>query len=125
MLDAIGPDLSGPLTRADKECSRGVRHRTLVLDFFTMEKVDKVPNYPETFEEAREWVKVRERETGVAPRTVANPVKGVLFDLENSTITRAVRDEDNNLVEMTYCAVTGSVLRKKDKKACDDSRANP
>jgi hypothetical protein len=90
-----------------------------------MEKVDKVPNYPETFEEAREWVKVRERETGVAPRTVANPVKGVLFDLENSTITRAVRDEDNNLVEMTYCAVTGSVLRKKDKKACDDSRANP
>jgi hypothetical protein len=48
-----------------------------------------------------------------------------LFDLENSTITRAVRAEDNNLVEMTYCAVTGSVLRKKVTKACDDSRANP
>ena len=81
-----------------------------------------MPNYPETFEEAKEWVKVRERETGVAPWAVANPMKGLLFDLENSTITRVVRDEDNNLVEMTYCAITGSVRRKKVTKACDDSR---
>ena len=29
------------------------------------------------------------------------------------TVTRAVWDEDNNLVEMTYCAVTGGVLSKK------------
>lgn len=77
-----------------------------------MKKGNKVPNHPETFEEAREWAKVRARETGMAPRTVANPVKGLLFDLENSTITRAVWDEDNNLVEMTYCAVTGNVLKK-------------
>ena len=40
----------------------------------------------------------------MASRTVANPVKGLLFDFENSTITKAVWDEDNNLVEMTYCA---------------------
>ena len=44
---------------------------------------------------------------------VPNPTKGLTFDLENSTVTRAVWDEDNNLVEMTYCAVTGGVLGKK------------
>jgi hypothetical protein len=125
VLDAIGPNLSGDLTRAEKECSTGATDPHASFRLFHNGKRDKVPNYPETFEEAREWVKVRERETGVAPKTVANPVKGLLFDLENSTITRAVRDEDNNLVEMTYCAVTGSVLRKKITKACDDSRANP
>jgi hypothetical protein len=41
-----------------------------------------------------------------------NPSKGLTFDLKNSTVTRGVWDEDNNLVEMTYCAVTGDVLKK-------------
>lgn len=81
-----------------------------------------MPNHPETFEDAREWAKVRERETGVAPSTVANPVKGLLFDLENSTVTKAVWDEDKNLVEMTYCAITGSVLSKKITKFRDIKR---
>ena len=48
-----------------------------------------------------------------SPKSVANPLKGLFFDLDNSTVTRAVWDEDNNLVEMTYCAVTGGVLSKK------------
>ena len=78
-----------------------------------------MPSLPETFEEATEWAKARERETGEMPRTVANPMKGLLFDLENSTVTKAVWDEDNNLVEMTYCAITGNVLNKKITKARD------
>jgi hypothetical protein len=40
-------------------------------------------------------------------------LKGLFFDLENSTVTKALWDEDNNLVEMTYCAITGGVLSKK------------
>jgi hypothetical protein len=78
-----------------------------------------VPSVPETFEEAKEWAKTRERETGEMPRTVANPTKRLLFDLENSTVTKAVWDEDNNLVEMTYCAITGRALNKKITKARD------
>ena len=78
-----------------------------------------MPSLPETFEEAKEWAKARERETGEMPRTVANPTKRLLFDLEKSTVTKAVWDEDNNLVEMTYCAITGSVLNKKITKALD------
>jgi hypothetical protein len=74
---------------------------------------EKMPNDPETFEEAQAWAKMREAETGVAPKSVANPLKGLFFDLDNSTVTRAVWDEDNNLVEVTYCAVTGGVLSKK------------
>ena len=31
-------------------------------------------------------------------------------------------DEDNNRVEMTYCAITGSVLNKKITKARDIKR---
>jgi hypothetical protein len=34
------------------------------------------------------------------PRIVANPMKRLLFDLENSTVTKAVWDEDNNLVDL-------------------------
>ena len=78
---------------------------------------EKMPNDPETFEEAQAWAKMREAETGVVPKCVANPLKGLLFDLDKSTVTRAVWDEDNNLVEMTYCAVTGGVLSKKVTKS--------
>jgi len=74
---------------------------------------EKMPNDPETFEEAQAWAKMREAETGVAPKSVANSSKGLFFDLENSTVTKALWDEDNNLVEMTYCAMTGDVLSKK------------
>lgn len=73
---------------------------------------NKMPNHPQTFEEAQEWAKIRAAETGETPKSAANPSKGLFFDLENSTVTRAVWDEDNNLVEITYCAVTGSVLKK-------------
>ena len=73
----------------------------------------KKPDLPETFEQALEWAKARGGETGETPTMVPNPTKGLTFDLENSTVTRAVWDEDNNLVEMTYCAVTGGVLGKK------------
>ena len=78
-----------------------------------------MPSLPETFEEATEWAKAREQETGEMPRIVANPMKRLLFDLENSTVTKAVWDEDNNLVEMTYSAITGRVLNKKITKARD------
>ena len=78
---------------------------------------EKMPNDPETFEEAQAWAKMREAETGVVPKSVANPLKGLFFDLDKSTFTRAVWDEDNNLVEMTYCAVTGGVLSKKVTKS--------
>jgi hypothetical protein len=74
---------------------------------------EKMPNDPETFEEAQAWAKMCEAETGVGPKSVANPSKGLVFDLENSTVTKALWDEDNNLVEMTYCTVTGGVLSKK------------
>ena len=50
------------------------------------------------------------------PTIVANPIKRLLFDLENSTVTKAVWDEDNNLVEMTYSAVTGRVLKRRSQK---------
>ena len=76
-----------------------------------------MPNDPETFEEAQAWAKMREAETGVAPKSVANPLRGLFFDLDKSTFTRAVWDEDNNLVEMTYCVVTGGVLSKKVTKS--------
>jgi hypothetical protein len=56
--------------------------------------------------------KMRTAETDEMPLIVSNPSKGLTFDLANSTVTRGVWDEDNNLVEMTYCAVTGNVLRK-------------
>jgi hypothetical protein len=72
-----------------------------------------MPNDPETFEEAQAWAKAHETETGVALKSVANPSKGLFFDLDKSTVTRAVWDEDSNLVEMTYCAVTGGVVCKK------------
>jgi hypothetical protein len=68
--------------------------------------------HPENFEEARRWAEKRAAETGVSPKLVSNPNKLLTFDLENRTVTRGVWDEDNNLVEMTYCAVTGNVLKK-------------
>ena len=74
------------------------------------------PDYPETFEQALAWSKMRSAETGETPPIVSNPSKGLTFDLQNSTITRGVWDEDNNLVEMTYCAVTGDVLKKNVSK---------
>jgi len=74
-------------------------------------------DYPETFEQALAWAKMRTVETGETPQIVSNPSKGLTFDLKNSTITRGVWDEDNNLVEMTYCAVTGDVLKKNVKPA--------
>ena len=80
-----------------------------------------MPSLPETFEEATEWAKAHEQETGEMPRIVANPMS-LLFDLENSTVTKAVWDEDNNLVEMTYSAITGRVLNKKITKARDIKR---
>ena len=70
------------------------------------------PDYPETFEQALAWAKMRAAETGKMPQIVSHPSKGLTFDVENSTITRGVWDEDNNLVEMTYCALTGDVLKK-------------
>ena len=73
----------------------------------------KQTDRPETFEQGLAWAKTRATETGETPTKVSNPTKGLFFDLENSTVTRAVWDEDNNLVEITYCAVTGSVLKKK------------
>ncbi len=73
----------------------------------------QAPDYPETFEQALAWAKMRAAETGKMPLIVSNPSKGLTFDLENSTTTREVWDEDNNLVEMTYSALTGGVLQKK------------
>jgi hypothetical protein len=73
----------------------------------------KQTDLPETFEQGLAWAKTRGAETGETPTKVSNPTKGLFFDLENSTVTRAVWDEDNNLVEITYSAVTGSVLKKK------------
>ena len=73
----------------------------------------KMPNDPETFEEAQAWAKAREAEPGVAPKSVVNPSKGLLFDLDKSTVTKAVWDDDDNLIEMTYCAITGGVLCKQ------------
>jgi hypothetical protein len=78
-----------------------------------MSQVKKTATEPETFEEALAWVKICEAETGQRPRVVTNTSKGLSFDLENSTVTRSVWDEDDNLVEMTYCAVTGRVLGKR------------
>ena len=73
----------------------------------------KHTDLPETFEQGLAWAKTRGAETGETPTKVSNPTKGLFFDLENCTVTRAVWDEDNNFVEITYCAVTGSVLTKK------------
>ena len=73
----------------------------------------KHTDLPETFEQGLAWAKTRGAETGEAPKKVSNPTKGLFFDLENFTVTRAVWDEDNNFVEITYCAVTGNVLKKK------------
>jgi len=56
--------------------------------------------------------KMRAAESGKMPQIVSNPSKGLTFDVANSTITRGVWDDDNNLVEMTYCALTGNVLKK-------------
>jgi hypothetical protein len=78
-----------------------------------MSQDSKRPNYPETFEQALAWAKMSEAETGEMPKIVSNPFKGLSFDLQNSTVTRGVWDEDDNLVEMTYCAVTGRALKKK------------
>jgi hypothetical protein len=68
---------------------------------------------PETFEEALAWAQSYEAESGKSLNIVANPAKGLSFDLKNSTVTRSVWDEDDNLIEMTYCASTGRVLGKK------------
>jgi hypothetical protein len=89
---------------------RANRNKSRLSDVMVNEKM---PNEPETFGEAQAWAKMREVETGVAPKSVANSSKGLRFDLENSTVTKALWDEDNNLVEMTYCAITGGVLSKK------------
>ena len=77
-----------------------------------MSEENKQPNYPETFEQARAWAKKREAESGETLTSVTNPLKGLFFDLRNATVTHRVWDEDNNLVEMTYCAITGSVITK-------------
>ena len=82
-----------------------------------MNEESKKPNYPETFEQTLEWAKARGAETGETPTAVSNPAKGLSFDLERATVTKAVCDEDNNLVEMTYCAVTGAVLKKRVTKS--------
>ncbi len=74
-------------------------------------------NEPETFEQAQAWAEAREAETGERPKSVTNYLRGLFFDLENSTVTKSVRDQYHNLVEMTYCAHTGSVLRKKVTKS--------
>jgi hypothetical protein len=76
-------------------------------------KNSKQTDLPETFEQGLAWAKTRGAETGETPTKVSNPTKGLFFDLESFTVTRAVWDEDNNFVEITYCAVTGSVLKKK------------
>jgi hypothetical protein len=68
---------------------------------------------PWTFEEAVAWAKKHTGETGERPTTVANPSAGLVFDLKNATVTRALFDEDNNLIGVTYCAVTGRVLNKQ------------
>lgn len=68
---------------------------------------------PRTFEEAIAWAKTRAGETGEMATTIANPTAGLVFDLKNATITHTVFDEDNNIIEMTYCAVTGRVLNKQ------------
>jgi hypothetical protein len=47
------------------------------------------PDYPETFEQALAWAKMRAAESGKMPQIVSNPSK-----------------------EMTYCALTGNVLKK-------------
>jgi hypothetical protein len=78
-----------------------------------MSQANKTSTQPETFEEALAWVKICEAETGQRPSVVTNPSKGLSFDFENSTVTRSVWDEDDNLVEMIYCASTGRVLGKK------------
>jgi len=72
-----------------------------------------IDQLPGRFEEALAWAKKCVAETGEMPTTISNPTAGLVFDLEKATITRAVWDEDNNLVEMTYCAVTGRVLKKQ------------
>ena len=68
---------------------------------------------PRTFEEAIAWAKTRAGETCEMATTIANPTAGLVFDLKNATITHTVFDEDNNIIEMTYCAVTGRVLNKQ------------
>jgi hypothetical protein len=68
---------------------------------------------PETFEEALAWAQSYEAESGKRLNIVVNSTKGLSFDLKNSTVTRSVWDEDDNLIEMTYCASTGRVLGKK------------
>jgi hypothetical protein len=79
----------------------------------TMSQSSEQRSPPETFDEALSWAKSYEAESGKRLNIVANPSKGLSFDLESSTVTRAVWDEDNNLIEMTYCALTGRVLGKK------------
>ena len=79
----------------------------------TMTQASKTSIQPETFEEALAWVKICEAETGRRPSVVTNTPKGLTFDIENATVTRSVWDEDDNLIEMTYCAFTGRVLGKK------------
>jgi hypothetical protein len=74
----------------------------------------QAPDYPETFEQALAWAKMRTAETGETPRIVSNPSKGLTFDLKNSTVTRGVWDEDNNLVEMTLCRHRGCAQEKRD-----------
>jgi hypothetical protein len=72
---------------------------------------------PRTYGEALAWANARARETGEMPKIIANQPAGLVFDLTNRTVTRAVWDEDNNLVEMMYCADTGRVLRKQITKS--------
>jgi hypothetical protein len=91
----------------------GPNHGVTVSDPLAMSQDSEQRGNPETFEEALAWAKSSEAESGKRLNIIANPSKGLSFDLENSTITRAVWDEDNNLIEMTYCALTGRVLGKK------------
>ena len=74
---------------------------------------------PRTFEEAIAWAKTRAGETGEMATTIANPTAGLVFDLKNATITHTVFDEDNNIIEMTYCACPEQTSYKAHWKQAD------
>jgi hypothetical protein len=97
------------------ECApnHAVITKSIVLATIAMSQDNEKRGKPETFEEALAWAQSYEAESGKRLDVVANPTRGLSFDLKNSTVTRAVWDEDNNLIEMTYCARTGRVLGKK------------
>ena len=76
-----------------------------------------IDQLPRRFEEALAWAKKCVAETGEMPTTISNPTAGLVFDLEKATITRAVWDEDNNLVEIDLLRGYWSCAKKADHKA--------